>query len=68
MGSGSCTTHAVHTAATAADRLLHRQHHWQRLWLYMFRVLLYNTAAAAADRLRTQTAPLASPVAPASHI
>ena len=30
---------------------------------YMFRVLLYNTAAAAADNLRTQTAPLTSPVA-----
>ena len=30
---------------------------------YMFRVLLYNTAAAAADSLRTQRAPLASPVA-----
>ena len=29
---------------------------------YMFRVLLYNTAAAAADSLRTQTAPLVSPV------
>ena len=30
---------------------------------YMFRVLLYNTAAVAADRLHTQTAPLASPLA-----
>ena len=30
---------------------------------YMFRVLLYNTAAIAADSLRTHTAPLASPVA-----
>ena len=29
----------------------------------MFRVLLYNTAAAAAKSLGTQTAPLASPVA-----
>ena len=34
----------------------------------MFRLLLFNTAAAAADSLRTQIAPLASPVAFASPI
>ena len=47
------------------NKLLNKNTHTSK---YMFRVLLYKTAAAAADSLRTQRAPLASPVAFACNI
>ena len=51
--------------STTAVQCLHNKKFNQNTHVskYMFRVPLYNTAAAAADNRRTQTAPLASPVA-----
>ena len=55
----------VYISTTAVQHLRNKNFNQNRhTSKYMFRVLLlYNTAAAGADSLRTQTAPVASPVA-----